>query len=389
MLRFVFVLALALLPVVVQAQPYVIDAIEVAPGSRVPVELVRAETRLTIGNSYTEEDLRQAVYRIRRLPFVLKADYAVDGRTLVITIADIKPFFFEIDVEGFVFGSSGGGVLGAVEVGGRLFAGSRGVFEGTLGTRLASGSSGDFRDVTLSYTAYDLFGSRAWVTAGLTKSIVGEGGTDEISPRLTIGVPIGRTQSIIGSATRFADSTDRVINRVPVTTEFESTSAQVSWVRDTTDDPYFARRGTQLSAGPTWRRNSSTFPVFSGGTVIRLDRRTTETTGVLGTAAYYRPITQSLIGWGRGEISHSESEANSIAGSPNIPNATENEAQVTVGLGRNFGDRGRWELGLGGEWRTFEQGLSDSSRTGAVAFAGATTRTRWGVFRLKFTYGTE
>lgn len=384
-----FVLVLALLPVVVQAQPYVIDAIEVAPGSRVPVELVRAETRLTIGNSYTEEDLRQAVYRIRRLPFVLRADYAVDGRTLVITIADIKPFFYEIDVEGFVFGSSGGGVVGRVGVGGRLFAGSRGVFEGMLGTLLASGSSGDFRDLTLSYTAYDLFGSRAFVTAGLTKSIIGEGGTEEISPRLTIGVPLGRTQSIIGSASRFADSTDRVINTVPVTTEFESTSAEVLWVLDRRDDPYFARRGLQLRAGPTWRRNSSSFPVFSGRTLLRMETRTTDLTGALGAAAYYRPIAESLVGWGRAEFSHSTSEANSIAGSPNVPDGTENEAQATVGLGQNFGDRGRWELGVGGEWRTFEQGPFDSSRSNAVAFAGYTARHRWGVFRMTFTYGTE
>lgn len=389
MLRFVLVV-LALVPIAAAAQPYVIDAIEVAPGTRVPAEIVRAETRLAAGGTYSEEELQQAVYRVRRLPFVLKANYAVNERTLVITIEDIKPFFYEVDLQGFVFGSNGGGAAGRLSIGYRLFAGSRGVLEGIFGTFAESGSSGGFRDFTLSYTAYDLFGSRAFVSAGLTKSVFGEGGTEEVSPRLTIGVPLGRTQSIIATATRFKNRTDRIINRTPFVNEFGSTNAAVSWVLDTTDDPYFARKGLQLTAGPTWAHNTSTFPVIGvGGILIRTETRTTDIIGVRGTAAYYRPIAESLVGWGRAEVTNTESEAGSIVGFPDIPNATENFAQVTAGLGQNFGDRARWELGLGGEWRTFEQGLSDSTRNNVVGFVGYAARHRWGVFRLNFTYAGE
>jgi hypothetical protein len=385
-IRFVLVV-LALLPVAAQAQPYVIDAIEVAPGSRVSAEIVRAETRLVIGVSYTEEELQQAVYRVRRLPFVLKASYVVTGRTLVITVVDIMPLFYEFDVAGFVFGSNGGGTAGRLGIGGRLFAGSRGVFEGVIGATASSGGGGDFSDFTLSYSAYDLFGSRVFASAGLTKSLRQDGA--DPTPRFAIGIPIGRTQTITGTMSRFISSTDRTVNKVSIKNEFESTTAVLAWVSDTTDDPYFARSGLQLSLGPTWRHNESTFPIFSGPTLVRMETRTTDIIGVLGTAAYYRPFAESYAGWARADVTRTQSEAKHIEGVFDIPDATESEALVTVGIGKNFGDRGRWEVGVGGETRRFEQGLQETQATNAVGFVGITGRHRWGLFRLTFTYSGE
>ena len=55
-------------------------------------DTIRAETRLEEEQSYTEEDFRQGVYRVRRLPFVTDAAYRIEpgvtggGTTLVIRI---------------------------------------------------------------------------------------------------------------------------------------------------------------------------------------------------------------------------------------------------------------------------------------------------------------
>ena len=136
--------------------------------------IVASETLLTSGNAYTEAQLREALQRVERLPFVVMADFSLRrgsarGRfELVITAVETKPVFF-------------GGVLGADwrrgttwsrwMVGGRhpgpggedlLWTEQRGQCHCSAVTDAASDSGGGIdgtrASFTLAYRHHDLFG---------------------------------------------------------------------------------------------------------------------------------------------------------------------------------------------------------------------------------------
>ena len=50
---------------------FLLETLEVAGAERVTEEIVLAESLLVPGRAYREEELRDAVFRLRRLPFVL------------------------------------------------------------------------------------------------------------------------------------------------------------------------------------------------------------------------------------------------------------------------------------------------------------------------------
>src|SRR5688500_11129344 len=77
----------------------------IVENSNISEDIVRGESRLEEEQSYTEEDFRQALYRIRRLPFVTDAVYRIEpgvtsgGTALVIRILDVPPAFYEANVD--------------------------------------------------------------------------------------------------------------------------------------------------------------------------------------------------------------------------------------------------------------------------------------------------
>src|SRR5688572_16956050 len=79
----VFLLSLTALPAHAQEEPapeparFLIEKIVVEGPKPAPANIVRAETLLKEGELYTEEQLRQAVYRVHHLPFVLDASFAL------------------------------------------------------------------------------------------------------------------------------------------------------------------------------------------------------------------------------------------------------------------------------------------------------------------------
>src|SRR5215212_4442734 len=78
---------------------FLIESITVAGAVRSSDRIVIAESRLREGRTYTEAELRDAMARIQRLPFVIDTDFrlgkgtAVDRYILIITIREMKPFF--------------------------------------------------------------------------------------------------------------------------------------------------------------------------------------------------------------------------------------------------------------------------------------------------------
>src|ERR1043166_9407546 len=68
------ILAVALACIAATAKSFLIERIDVNAAKRIPAAAVLAETRIDAGKTYTEEQLEQAVNRVRRLPFALYAE---------------------------------------------------------------------------------------------------------------------------------------------------------------------------------------------------------------------------------------------------------------------------------------------------------------------------
>src|SRR5690242_2048628 len=75
------------------AQPREVSRIEVR-GS-VPAGIILSQSALVEGRGYTESDLDAAIARLRRLPFVHDARYALEGETLVLEVDGVTPLFFD------------------------------------------------------------------------------------------------------------------------------------------------------------------------------------------------------------------------------------------------------------------------------------------------------
>ena len=151
---------------------FLIETITVETSRKAAAGIIEAETLLEEGETYTEDDLRQAVSRVHRLPFVLDASFSLrkgserGAYELVIQAHAARWFFFDRSVhfarfdELYTLGDFGdddtfsGSHSGLI--GGRLFVGRYGVLYGTAGFQrdLASDADG----YQIGYTHYDLFG---------------------------------------------------------------------------------------------------------------------------------------------------------------------------------------------------------------------------------------
>src|SRR5689334_4971821 len=100
MRRLLFI-ALTFVATAAIAQPVLIEKIDVN-SDRAKPNIIRAETRLAAGHSYTTEQLDQALYRVRRLPFVVDATYTLrpgttpDARVLIISVVEQPMFNYDL-----------------------------------------------------------------------------------------------------------------------------------------------------------------------------------------------------------------------------------------------------------------------------------------------------
>lgn len=88
---------------------FLIEKITVEGPKAAAVNIVRAETLLRAGESYTEDQLRQAVYRVHRLPFVLDASFSLrkgsrrGAYELLIEVEPARWFFYDAWIRAFAF----------------------------------------------------------------------------------------------------------------------------------------------------------------------------------------------------------------------------------------------------------------------------------------------
>ncbi|MEA2560047.1 MAG: outer membrane protein insertion porin family [Acidobacteriota bacterium] len=275
-------------PVAVEPASFRIETITVETSRKASAGIIESETLLEEGGTYSEDDLRRAVARVHRLPFVLDATFSLrkgserGAYELVIQANTARWFFFDRGIhiarfnQLYTLGEFGdddtlsGSHSGLI--GGRLFTGRSGVLYGSWGFQndLASDASG----AQIGYTQYNLLGRG--IIADLSYARHGCCSTDVlpfgIDPRLSswdwfddeqaslkLAIPLAPHRSLqLGWTERSGQADDRrqVIEPVVGSViddvlggEQDSRHLEARWVQDTSDDPILPSRGTVLSAG--------------------------------------------------------------------------------------------------------------------------------------------
>ena len=258
---------------------FLIESITIEGARYSSPRILIAESRLTEGHSYSEAELRDAMFRIKRLPFVLHTDFRLAKGTergkfvLVIAIEETKPLFVQFDsihnaidtmeldqpfhLDHPTFHKSLLRISNDYyTLGGRWFVGAKGVitaatdqsrchYNGLCGVRQPGYS--------LGYTQYDLFGSRASIAAvvqyreasmDLPSYVPGNGRRtlsfgDHLTYQLTGAVPLFGNNAARATLSRQVEiaNTDRQ--------HFDQ--GELAWLYDTTDDPLFPHRGDRKS----------------------------------------------------------------------------------------------------------------------------------------------
>jgi hypothetical protein len=266
-----------------EAALFPIESILVEGASSSAGRIVVGESRLEEGSTYSEADLRDAVARIQRLPFVLSTDFRLGKGSspgqyvLIIAIRQMKPFFVNAGMntrwtEDAVFLPGPNGLdqkglitqrrTNEVAAGMRMFVGAKGLLN-VVAQRVE-----DRNDrYTASFSQYDLFGTNASLTA--VASYLRDPGArlrptftrfdwhhrDNITWELVGALPIARYDSLraawqhgerpIGYLARDPDTGSGWL----VMRSLAQTRRELFWIHDSTNDPLFPTSGTRITAG--------------------------------------------------------------------------------------------------------------------------------------------
>jgi hypothetical protein len=264
---------------------FLIEKITVEGPKAAAANIVRTESLLREGGSYSEEQLRQAIYRIHRLPFVLDASFSLRKGSrrgafeLVIAVEPARWFFLDQWTRGYRFGEplhletrgftsedrrysvTAGGLAGA-----RLFVGRSGVAFAALDSE---------EGFQAGFTQYDLFHHKGTIASfGFSTNVccIAEPLPLGLDPRfanwsfsnsrrlsLNLTVPLGGPQSLqiaLSDRAGGAGLRQEILSEPTVQesggaagSELSYRRAEVKWVYDTSDDPVVPSRGATLSAG--------------------------------------------------------------------------------------------------------------------------------------------
>lgn len=353
-------------------------------------QIVVAESLLKPGREYTEQELREAVYRIKRLPFVVDAEFSLrkgserGSYQLVVTVEEARLFFYSAEMGGAYDGDDrrvGPGEdrvdWGALAtVGGRWFVGSQGLVFGSVQGFDTVGPA----SAQVGYTRYNLFGRGGFASAALATDVSDENDGESYQGSFALGVPIVGNHALRADLTWYR-SKDNFSDQ---SFESESRFLELSWIYDTTDDPLFPTSGTRLTAGAGYFEDEqrSEGPFLS-------ERRSSDgyELGLSGRRHWALTHRQSVSV----ELSGDRAEGDSF-----VPGVTIERLSGAVALGHStdlwgfekterIGDF-RWENGLQITWSDSNSSLFQATTTDARLTTGLAFRNTWGVLRVSFAY---
>ncbi|HEX9982194.1 MAG TPA: hypothetical protein VGF69_02930 [Thermoanaerobaculia bacterium] len=405
MKRIVLILLLTLFPLLVHAQPepqpetFIIDRIDVAAGTRVPVQIVRSELRLQQERAYSEADLRGAIARVRRLPFVFDASYRLEPSvttpfrwTLIVEIIDIAPATFAVDA----IADEEGHTRYDATLGGNVFLPGGHVVDASVVTGGFSEGGISAHSLRLSYTAYDLLdrpGAFAIISIDKTYLRNDESGQPDLGPSLTLGYPLTATQTLLFRAAQSGRRMEQELEDFddPLVSDVASRFLELLWRRDTTDDPFFTRSGSLVTFGPSWTNNHFTGTFLLDDELEPFDR-TSDAYALQATGSKYLPLGLRNTIFGRlrahGTVERTR-EAESELSFRRDSHATE----AILGMARNLTMTNRLhtrlELSAGLRHLATESLGPTTTSTTQQATATWMLRHRWTTVRVSVVYEWE
>jgi outer membrane protein assembly factor BamA len=273
-------LILVSLSAIAQQPSFPIERIEVRGARFASEEVVARESLIVEGMTYTEAQLRAAMSRINRLPFVLDSSFALEKGTthgayvLVITIVETKPVFIEAISE--TQRQGGSSFTGEVfRSGVRLFVGSSSLIHA------ATDFEGNYQ---AGLTQYNLFGRPGYVSLGVRWTDHNRGSFEsplperslfeyqvDPSPELRFGFPVSGDHSIVGSWQHDSSSQSMTTETGSRNEKRTFDRGELAWVFDTTDDPILPTSGTLWRSGMNvgLSRNESTGSNSFGDSEVR------------------------------------------------------------------------------------------------------------------------
>ena len=358
--------------------------------------IVSAESLLQTGREYTEQELREAVYRVKRLPFVMDAEFSLrkggerGSYQLVITVEETRLVFFSVDAGGIYdaddlrvgpdedrvdWGAS-------AQVGGRWFVGSQGlVFANVQGIE----EIGPYT-AQVGYTQYNLFGRGGFASAVLSTDISDENkAVDAYQGGLSVGIPIVGNHSLRADLNLYRSDYDDSFSRI----RSESQRLWVSWDYNTTDDPLFPTSGTRLNAGVGYiedeREDRFRDPLL--GEVRFKDTAKVHEVGIFGDRHWSLTRRQSISAdlggyWSEVDANGTDDRYEYWQGSAGLRHSTDLWGFEKT---ERFGDL-RWENTLSIIRSDADSFFGDSSTTDGRLTTGVVFRNAWGVTRLSFSY---
>lgn len=403
-MKTILALALPLIATIAAADSILVERIDVNAAKRISPAIILAETRLVAGKTYTQDEIDQAINRVRRLPFVLAvdADYkpgsTAGARVLRINVEEMANFNWSLDTSAVAHGSRGGsgsGATAAGSIGYRFFPGRNGTLDVSLGDTNMSLIGNTQREATLSYNAYGLLGTSAYASVGVG-TIFRTNGQYDINPAALLGVPLTRTQTIEAAFSRTTSRLERSVDGIadPIRSSVRVTETGLTWLLQTADDPYFARHGFDAAAGPSWTRNEIDLPfvlTFPKPAHVVPGQQSQREFSLNASAAKFWPLRESSAAWAR-FVGSSTRITGTANGNP-FPAQRWNVGDALVGVAHDFNremgestqSRTRLELGLGYHVdRLSGSGLLN--RSGAEAEIGVAYRNRFGILHVTASY---
>jgi len=243
---------------------FVIETIKVEGVRGSSAKIVVSETLLRLGTAYTEAQLREALQRVERLPFVVEADFSLRrgserGRfELVITVRQTWPVYFGgtlgLARHDGPFGDPDDEAVLLPDIGGRVFFGGYNEVSATVrSVRFITrdGEGDEPLALDAAYRHHNLFGRHVVGSVFLLRA-----GSDS-REGAEVAWPLSRASALKAAFTQSRSEWKACAE--PCSLEgSESTTSRVglSWERDTTDDPFAPRKGSRIGSGLSYSDHS-------------------------------------------------------------------------------------------------------------------------------------
>lgn len=349
-------------------------------------EIVAAQSLLVPGREYSEEEIRHAVFRVKRLPFVLDAELTLragketGGTEVLIGVVPNRALFASVEVSGTSNADSEAGDdrtdVGASALGGgRWFLGSLGL----VSARLQGFDGFGVQNAQVGYSRYGLFGRGGAVTLTLG-SDVGRSDDDFLNASLLVDLPLVGDHSFRTTA----DWSQVKSHGAGFRHRFEAANLAVAWVFDTTDDPLFPTAGRRATGGAHYSDSKQT---FRGGDFASEDKSHGYGLDLAARRHWALTARQSLSAevngrWDRSTLTGFGGDLTQSSASLKLGAATD---LVRRRGAERFADI-RWENGLQVLSNRSNSPFGRERRTDASLSTGLALRNSWGLLRLNFSY---